>query len=50
MEEDAGKLLHEGFAGRREKTVVDFNRGGVPLIEIVTEPDMRIAGRGRTTT
>jgi aspartyl-tRNA(Asn)/glutamyl-tRNA(Gln) amidotransferase subunit B len=41
MEEDAGKLLHEGYAWSREKSGVDFNRGGVPLIEIVTEPDLR---------
>ena len=37
MEEDAGKLLHEGRAG----SVVDYNRAGVPLIEIVSEPDIR---------
>jgi len=36
IEEDAGKLLHD--AG--DATLVDYNRGGVPLIEIVTEPDM----------
>ena len=41
MEEDAGKLLHEGFAWSRERSGVDFNRGGVPLIEIVSEPDLR---------
>jgi aspartyl-tRNA(Asn)/glutamyl-tRNA(Gln) amidotransferase subunit B len=41
MEEDAGKLVHEGFGWSREKSGVDFNRGGVPLIEIVTEPDLR---------
>jgi aspartyl-tRNA(Asn)/glutamyl-tRNA(Gln) amidotransferase subunit B len=41
MEEDAGKLLHEGFAWTREKSGVDFNRAGVPLIEIVTRPDLR---------
>jgi len=41
MEEDAGKLLHEGFAWSAEKSGVDFNRSGVPLIEIVTHPDMR---------
>ena len=46
MEEDAGKLLHEGFAWSAEKSGVDFNRGGVPLIEIVSEPDLRSAGRG----
>jgi aspartyl-tRNA(Asn)/glutamyl-tRNA(Gln) amidotransferase subunit B len=43
MEEDAGKLLHEGFSWSAEKSGVDFNRGGVPLIEIVTEPDLRTA-------
>ena len=41
MEEDAGKLLHEGFAWSGEKSGVDFNRSGVPLIEIVSHPDMR---------
>jgi len=39
MEEDAGKLLHDACAG----TAVDYNRCGVPLIEIVTEPDIRSA-------
>jgi aspartyl-tRNA(Asn)/glutamyl-tRNA(Gln) amidotransferase subunit B len=41
MEEDAGKLLHEGFAWSDEKSGVDFNRSGVPLIEMVTHPDLR---------
>ncbi|MDR1563408.1 MAG: Asp-tRNA(Asn)/Glu-tRNA(Gln) amidotransferase subunit GatB [Oscillospiraceae bacterium] len=36
LEEDAGKLVHQGV-----KTFLDYNRAGVPLIEIVTEPDMR---------
>ena len=40
MEEDAGKLLHEGFPDADRKSGVDFNRSGVPLIEIVTEPEM----------
>ena len=43
MEEDAGKSLHEGFADSDRKTYVDFNRSGVPLIEIVTDPDLRSA-------
>jgi aspartyl-tRNA(Asn)/glutamyl-tRNA(Gln) amidotransferase subunit B len=41
MEEDAAKALHEGFADSAKYTYVDFNRCGVPLIEIVSEPDMR---------
>jgi aspartyl-tRNA(Asn)/glutamyl-tRNA(Gln) amidotransferase subunit B len=40
LEEDAGKSLHEGFADAAEKTAIDLNRTGVPLIEIVSEPDM----------
>jgi aspartyl-tRNA(Asn)/glutamyl-tRNA(Gln) amidotransferase subunit B len=43
MEEDAGKSLHEGFPDSDHRTYVDLNRSGVPLIEIVTEPDMRSA-------
>ena len=43
MEEDAGKSLHEGFADSVTRTYLDFNRSGVPLIEIVTEPDLRSA-------
>jgi aspartyl-tRNA(Asn)/glutamyl-tRNA(Gln) amidotransferase subunit B len=43
MEEDAGKSLHEGFFDSDRKTYVDYNRSGVPLIEIVTEPDLRSA-------
>ena len=39
MEEDAGKLLHDGFLDSDRKSYVDLNRAGVPLIEIVTEPD-----------
>ena len=41
MEEDAGKLIHDEW---EEGTLVDYNRSGVPLIEIVSEPDMRNAG------
>lgn len=41
MEEDAGKSLHEGFADSANSTAIDLNRTGVPLIEIVSEPDMR---------
>jgi aspartyl-tRNA(Asn)/glutamyl-tRNA(Gln) amidotransferase subunit B len=40
LEEDAGKSLHEGFAGASEQTAIDLNRSGVPLIEIVSEPDI----------
>jgi aspartyl-tRNA(Asn)/glutamyl-tRNA(Gln) amidotransferase subunit B len=43
MEEDAGKSLHEGFADSDRRTYVDYNRSSVPLIEIVSEPDMRSA-------
>ncbi len=40
MEEDAGKLLHEGFRDAATKSGVDFNRSGVPLIEIVSRPEL----------
>ena len=41
MEDDAGKSLHEGFKDSDRYTYVDLNRSGTPLIEIVSEPDMR---------
>ncbi len=41
MEEDAAKNLHEGFAHADRYSHIDFNRAGVPLIEIVGEPDLR---------
>ena len=40
LEEDAGKSLHEDFAGM---SGIDLNRAGTPLLEIVSEPDMRSA-------
>ena len=40
MEEDAGKLVHDPWL---DETMVDYNRCGVPLLEIVSEPDMRSA-------
>jgi aspartyl-tRNA(Asn)/glutamyl-tRNA(Gln) amidotransferase subunit B len=41
MEEDAGKSIHDGFAESVAKSYIDFNRCGTPLVEIVSEPDMR---------
>ena len=41
MEEDAGKSLHEGFADSATRTYLDLNRCGTPLVEIVSEPDIR---------
>ena len=43
MEEDAGKSLHHGFADSDRHTRIDLNRSGTPLIEIVSEPDVRSA-------
>jgi aspartyl-tRNA(Asn)/glutamyl-tRNA(Gln) amidotransferase subunit B len=50
LEEDAAKLVHIGTSGRihgADASIVDFNRGGTPLIEIVTEPDLRAAAQAR---
>ncbi|MDP9340397.1 MAG: Asp-tRNA(Asn)/Glu-tRNA(Gln) amidotransferase subunit GatB [Acidobacteriota bacterium] len=41
LEEDAAKNLHEGFSESATKAYIDYNRGGTPLSEIVSEPDMR---------
>jgi aspartyl-tRNA(Asn)/glutamyl-tRNA(Gln) amidotransferase subunit B len=43
MEEDAGKSIHDGFADSISKTYIDLNRCGTPLVEIVSEPDLRSA-------
>jgi len=40
LEEDSGKSLHEGFPDSHEKTYLDFNRSGVPLLEIVGRPEI----------
>ncbi len=50
LEEDAAKLIHHGESGRIHgagASIVDFNRGGTPLVEIVTEPDLRSAQDAR---
>ncbi|HYK88520.1 MAG TPA: Asp-tRNA(Asn)/Glu-tRNA(Gln) amidotransferase subunit GatB [Acidobacteriota bacterium] len=41
MEEDAGKSIHEGLPGTETKSFVNLNRSGIPLVEIVSEPDFR---------
>ena len=43
MEEDAGKSIHDGFADSATRTYIDLNRCGTPLVEIVSEPDLRSA-------
>jgi aspartyl-tRNA(Asn)/glutamyl-tRNA(Gln) amidotransferase subunit B len=50
MEEDTGKLTHVGATGRinaADHALVDYNRSGVPLVEIVSEPDMRTSAQAR---
>ena len=50
MEEDTGKLTHIGASGRinaADHALVDYNRSGVPLVEIVSEPDIRSAAQAR---
>jgi aspartyl-tRNA(Asn)/glutamyl-tRNA(Gln) amidotransferase subunit B len=50
LEEDAAKLVHVGTSGRihgADESIVDYNRGGTPLVEIVTEPDVRSAAQAR---
>jgi aspartyl-tRNA(Asn)/glutamyl-tRNA(Gln) amidotransferase subunit B len=48
MEEDVGKLLHQGEIVGSATSRVDFNRAGIPLIEIVTEPDIRSPEEAKT--
>lgn len=47
MEEDAGKLVHQGTISTTPFSLVDYNRSGVPLLEIVSEPDMRTPQEAR---
>ena len=47
LEEDTGKLLHEGAIHEAQASLVNFNRAGVPLMEIVSDPDLRSADEAR---
>lgn len=47
MEEDAGKLIHGENLGEPDSSYIDFNRTGIPLIEIVSEPDIRTSEEAR---
>lgn len=47
LEEDAGKLIHKGSVSESDNSLVDYNRGGIPLIEIVSEPDLRTPEEAR---
>ena len=47
MEEDAGKLVHEGSIDQATASLVDYNRTGIPFIEIVSEPDIRTPAEAR---
>ena len=47
LEEDAGKLIHEGSIDKSSGSLVDYNRTGVPLAEIVSEPDIRTPEQAR---
>ena len=47
LEEDTGKLQHEGAIEQAQSSLINFNRAGVPLMEIVSEPDLRSADEAR---